>query len=124
MSKMTENLIDELIEEEQNVGGAAVISNSGELIFQTENWDLSSEIENILSVVESPKSSIILLDMKYMIVENTPERIIGTNLKGKGHLILAPFEKGVLVTYIIPQAGPRDALFNVQTFAQKINTIL
>lgn len=124
MSKMTENLIDELIEEEQNVGGAAVISNSGELIFQTENWDLSSEIENILNVVESPKSSIILLDMKYMIVENTPERIIGTNLKGKGHLILAPFEKGVLVTYIIPQAGPRDALFNVQTFAQKINTIL
>lgn len=124
MSKMTENLIDELIEVERNVGGAAVISNSGELISQTENWDLSSEIENILNVVESPKSSIILLDMKYMIVENTPERIIGTNLKGKGHLILVPFEKGVLVTYIIPQAGPRDALFNVQTFAQKINTIL
>lgn len=124
MSKMTENLIDELIEVERNVGGAAVISSSGELISQTENWDLSSEIENILNVVESPKSSIILLDMKYMIVENTPERIIGTNLKGKGHLILAPFEKGVLVTYIIPQAGPRDALFNVQTFAQKINTIL
>lgn len=124
MSKMTENLIDELIEVERNVGGAAVISSSGELISQTENWDLSSEIENILNVVESPKSSIILLDMKYMIVENTPERIIGTNLKGKGHLILVPFEKGVLVTYIIPQAGPRDALFNVQTFAQKINTIL
>lgn len=124
MSKMTENLIDELIEVERNVGGAAVISNSGELISQTENWDLSSEIENILNVVESPKSTIILLDMKYMIVENTPERIIGTNIKGKGHIILAPFEKGVLITYIIPQAGPRDALFNVQTFAQKINTIL
>ena len=119
-----ENFIDELIEQEQNVGGAAVISISGELISQTENWNLSSEIDTIINAVESAKSSIILLGMKYMIVENTPERIIGTNIQGKGHLILAPFEKGVLVTYIIPQAGPRDALFNVQSFAQKINAIL
>jgi len=119
-----ENLIDELIEQEQNVGGAAVISISGELIYQTENWNLSSEIDTILTTVESAKSSLTLLGMKYMIVENTPERIIGTNIQGKGHLIIAPFEKGTLVTYIIPQAGPRDALFNVQGFAKKINAII
>jgi hypothetical protein len=119
-----ENLMNELIELERNVGGVAVFSKNGELICQTENWDLSTEIENILNVAESAKSSIILLGMKYMVVENTPERIIGTNIQGKGHLILAPFEKGVLLTYIIPQAGPRDALFNVQSFAQKINSIL
>jgi predicted regulator of Ras-like GTPase activity (Roadblock/LC7/MglB family) len=119
-----ENLIDELIEQEQNVGGAAVVSIGGELISQTENWNLSSEIDSILNAVESAKSTIVLLGMKYMVVENTPERIIGTNIQGKGHLILAPFEKGVLVTYIIPQAGPRDALFNVQSFAQKINAIM
>ena len=40
-----ENLMGELIEQERNVGGVAVFSKSGELICQTENWDLSSEIE-------------------------------------------------------------------------------
>lgn len=120
MSSEVENIIDELLDNEQNVGGAAVISDSGNLIYQTENWDLSPEIGNILNVVKGG-SSITLLGVKYMIVENTPERVIGTNVTGKGHIIIAPFQNGVLTTYILPQVGPRDALFNVQTFALKLN---
>ncbi|MHA1729479.1 MAG: profilin family protein [Promethearchaeota archaeon] len=119
-----EEVMDELLDSEQNVGGIAVISKDGDLIFQTENWDLNSEVGNIINTVKSPEGSIIILGIKYMIVESTLERIIGTNIRGKGHVILAPFEDGVLVTYIMPQAGPRDALFNVQSFAKKLNGII
>ena len=85
---------------------------------------IKSPDSKILDIVNNGGSSITLLGVKYMIVENTPERIIGTNITGQGHLIFAPFEHGVLVTYIIPQVGPRDALFNVQSFAQKLNLII
>lgn len=115
-----ESLIDNLLEEEPNVGGAAVISNDGTILYQTENWDLTSDVQNILDTIKEPASSILLLGLKYMIVENTPERVIGTNITGKGHVIFAPFDGGVLATYIVPQVGPRDALFNVQAFAQKL----
>jgi len=62
-----------------------------------------------------------------MVVENTEERKIGTNITGKGHLIICPIPiggTGGLVCYIDPAAGPRDALFTVQSYALKLNKTL
>ena len=115
-----ENIVDGLLDAEENVGAVAVLSKSGNVVYQTENWDLTAEVSNILGVIDGG-SSLAVLGVKYMIVENTPERIIGTNITGKGHMIIAPFNDGALVTFIIPQCGPRDALFNVQETAAKLH---
>lgn len=114
-----ESIVDQLLDADANIGGVAVISNKGTVVYQTENWNLANDAQGILSLIKGG-SSINILGIKYMIVENTPERIIGTNVTGKGHIIIAPFDGGVLVTYIVPQVGPRDALFNVQSFASKL----
>jgi hypothetical protein len=114
-----ENIVDGLLDAEANIGGIAVISSKGAVAYQTENWNLTNDAQGILALLGGG-SSITILGVKYMIVENTPERIIGTNVTGKGHIIVAPFPGGVLVAYIVPTAGPRDALFNVQTFALRL----
>ncbi len=119
------SIIDELIREEQNVFGVAIIGRSGSLISQTENWDVSNDLPIINDLINSEKgiSSISLQGLKYMIVENSPERKIGTNITGKGHIIICPVPvggSGALMCYINPQVGPRDALFKVQNFAQKL----
>ena len=62
-----------------------------------------------------------------MVVENTEERKIGTNITGKGHLIICPVPiggTGGLICYINPQAGPRDALLNVQASAQNLDGLI
>jgi hypothetical protein len=72
-------------------------------------------------------TNISILGIKYMIVENAEERKIGTNITGKGHLIIAPIPiggTGALVCYINPQVGPRDALFAVQDYAKKLSEII
>ena len=72
-------------------------------------------------------TNITIQGIKYMIVENTEERKIGTNITGKGHLIIAPVPiggTGALICYINPAAGPRDALFAVQTYALKLVSII
>ena len=72
-------------------------------------------------------TSIVIQGVKYMIVENTEERKIATNITGKGHVIICPVPiggTGALVCYINPQVGPRDALFAVQEYAKKLSTIL
>ncbi|MHA1660183.1 MAG: hypothetical protein ACTSUT_13800 [Promethearchaeota archaeon] len=125
MSSDIVSIIDELIREEQNVFGVAIIGRSGSLISQTENWDVSNDLPIINDLINSEKgiSSILLQGLKYMIVENSPERKIGTNIKGKGHIIICPVPvggSGALMCYINPQVGPRDALFTVQNFAQKL----
>ncbi|MFW9947156.1 MAG: hypothetical protein ACFFBZ_11555 [Promethearchaeota archaeon] len=130
MSSEIESIINALLNEEQNVFGVAVLSKSGNLITQTQNWDISQNIGTInellqtkLELGQKGMTSISIQGIKYMIVENTEERKIGTNITGKGHIIIAPIPiggTGALICYINPQITPRDALFAVQTYAQKL----
>jgi predicted regulator of Ras-like GTPase activity (Roadblock/LC7/MglB family) len=134
MSSEIEQLINELLNEEQNVHGVAIINTSGTLITQTENWDISNDLllinellQTKLALGEKGISSITIQGIKYMIVENTEERKIGTNITGKGHVIIAPIPiggTGALVCYINPQVSPREALFTVQEFAKKLTNLL
>ena len=129
-----ESIIDDLLSEEQNIFGVAIINKSGTLITQTENWNLSNDLGDInkllgakLELGQRGMTNITVQGIKYMMVENTEERKIGTNITGKGHIIIAPIPiggTGALICYINPQAGPRDALFTVQSYALKLQNIV
>ena len=134
MSSEIESIIDDLLNEEQNIFGVGIISKDGTLVTQTSNWDLANDLSQInellnekLELGEKGITSITIQGIKYMIVENTEERKIGTNITGQGHLIICPFPiggTGALVSYINPRVGPRDALFNVQEYAKKLNDLV
>ncbi len=129
-----ENIIDELLNEEQNIFGVAIVSSEGTLVTQTENWNVTGDLPQIneflqtkLELGEKGMTSITVQGIKYMIVENTEERKIGTNITGKGHLIVAPIPIGgigALVCYISPKVGPRDTLFTIQNFALKLKDLV
>ncbi|MHA2186219.1 MAG: hypothetical protein ACXAAI_14595, partial [Promethearchaeota archaeon] len=68
-----EGIIDELLDEEQNVFGVALISKDGNIIIQTENWDLNSDLKMInellnekLELGQKGITSITLQGIKYM----------------------------------------------------------
>lgn len=134
MSAEIEAIIDELLSEEQNVFGVAIVNKSGSLLTQTQNWNLSNDLDQInkllntqLALGQKGMSSITIQGIKFMMVENTEERKIGTNITGKGHIIIAPIPiggTGALVCYINPQVGPRDALFTVQSYALKLQNLV
>ncbi|MHA2391469.1 MAG: hypothetical protein ACXAEX_05840 [Promethearchaeota archaeon] len=125
-----EGIIDDLLNEENNVFGVGIISKDGSLITQTENWDLTNDLPLLnellnqkLELGEKGITSMTIQGIKYMIVENTEERKIGTNITGKGHIIICPIPiggTGGLIAYINPQVGPRDALFSIQEYAKKL----
>ncbi|WP_457559285.1 hypothetical protein [Candidatus Harpocratesius sp.] len=122
-----EKLIFELMDTEPAVFGGAVINKNKELVFQTENWDLQQDIDSIIQAIEEANKDegknpgrIQIMKVTYMIVEFTPERIIATNVAHKGHIIIAMHEGWALITYIDPSKGPRDALFNVQSFTRRL----
>ena len=137
MNKMTaeiEAVIDELLNEEHNIFGVAIVSQSGSLITQTENWDISGDLSIInellqtkLGLGQKGMSSLTIQGIKYMLVENTEERKIGTNITGEGHVIIAPVPiggNGALICYINPQVGPRDALFACQSAALRLSELI
>lgn len=129
-----EVIIDELLNEEQNIFGVAIISKDGTLVTQTSNWDLTNDLDLInellstkLELGQKGMTNITIQAIKYMIVENTEERKIGTNITGKGHIIICPIPiggTGALICYINPKVGPRDTLFTAQEYAQKLTSFV
>ena len=121
-----EELIDGLLAAESNVYGVAVIDSKGNLKTQTENWNIAKDVPSLIPIIQGENpGKITIQGINYLIVEATPERIIGTNVTKKGHIIIAPIkEKAALICFINPAAGPRDALFNVQDYAGKMASLV
>lgn len=117
-------IIDELginaLETNMKIAGVAVVSDSGNLIFQTENWDLTNHTDMVLNVIKGDRS-FVLSNTEFSVVESTTEGIIGTNNSGMGHVIFVPFQGGVLVSYAMPQADPPKALSFLKTYAMRLN---
>jgi len=122
-----EEFIFELMDAEPAVLGAAIISNDGNLLYQTENWDITQNLSVVNSIITECKKPdgnnpgrLEVMKIGYMIIEFTPERVIATNAARKGHIIITPGGSGTIISFIDPSTGPRDALFNLQSFAQKL----
>ena len=117
-------IIDELgiaaLEANTKIAAVAVVSDSGDLVFQTDNWDLTNQTNIILNVIKGDRS-FVLNDGEFSVVETTTEGIIGTNDSGMGHVIFAPFQGGMLVSYAMPQADPPKALDFLKSYAMRLN---
>lgn len=139
MSSDIGNIIEWLMYEEPMIFAAAVIGSSSTLVHQTDNWDVSSNLnefnmliahnpgggqdEYFSGVSKPPISSLTISEVKYLIVESTSERKVGTSPTGQGHLLICPVPvggPGALVCYISPEIGPRDALLHVENYARKL----
>jgi hypothetical protein len=142
MSEMSENInniVEWLMYEQQNIFAVAIIGSGRNIVFQTDNWDVSpnlGELNQLIAhnpgggsdeyysgVSKPPISSITISDVKYLIVESTSERKVGTNPGGQGHLLICPVPAGgpgALVCYVSPEIGPRDALIEVENYALKL----
>ena len=118
------NIIDDLgiaaLEANTKIAGVAVVSDSGNIVFQTDNWDLTNHTNIILNVIKGDRF-FVLNDGEFSVVETTTEGIIGTSDSGMGHIIFVPFQGGVLVSYAMPQADPPKALTFLKTFAMRLN---
>ncbi len=118
------NIIEELgiaaLENSTNIAAVAVVSDSGNLIYQTSNWDLRNQTHIILEVINGAQSYVINA-IQYSVVRNTTEGIIGTNESGMGHVLFVPFQGGVLVSYALPNADPPKALSFLKSYAIRLN---
>jgi len=141
MSEMenVSNIIEWLIYEEPMIFAAAVIGSNGTVVHSTDNWDVSPNLNELNALIahnpgggqdeyysgvsKPPVSSLSISGVKYLVVESTSERKVGTNPGGQGHLLICPIPAGgpgALVCYVSPDVGPRDTLLHVENYAHKL----
>ncbi|UCC18969.1 MAG: hypothetical protein JSV62_12795 [Promethearchaeota archaeon] len=120
-------IIEELgivsLESNMKIAGVAVISDSGDLIYQTENFDLTNHTNMVLDVLKGAHS-FILSNTNFSVIETTNEGIIGSSDSGMGYVLFVPFHRGVLVSYAMPQADPYKALTFLKGYAIRLISLI
>ncbi len=118
------NIVDDIgiaaLETSINLAAVAVVADSGKLVIQTENWDLSNQTNIILNVI-SGATSFTISNVDYSVVEATSEGIIGTNPSELGHILIVPIQGGVLVSYALPQADTSNAIKFLKSYVPRLN---
>lgn len=118
------NFIDDMgiaaFESNIKIAGIAVVSEVGEIIYQTDNWDLKKESNEILNLTKG-STSIILNGASFLVSTSLSDGIIATNEGGMGHILLAPFQGGILVSYAMAQADTSLALNFLKSYAMRLS---
>lgn len=120
IKKFIEELGITSFESNMKIASIAVVSDSGDLVYQTDNWDLTNQTDTILNVMNGERT-FVLNTYNFSVIETNPEGIVGAHDSGMGYIIFAPFQGGILVSYAMPKADPIKALYFLKNYAIKLN---
>lgn len=102
------SVVNNLQKHYKDAESIAIISNNGKILYSTKNWNIKSDVNNLLaSWASGSAQSVMLNSIRYSIVQMEPERFIATNRHKKGHLIGAttiPDREKCMIAHIKPKA--------------------
>jgi len=118
-------IVNELLSSNENITAAAVLTNDGRVIYQTDNWDVTGDVAGLLSAWREKAASISIQGIKYSVLQATEERLIATNVSGLGHIILSTAQyRGILLVYVAPQGDTGGSYVDVSRAAVKLGQVL
>jgi hypothetical protein len=123
IKKIVDDMGIDAFENSMNLAAIAVVSDSGNLIYQTENWDLTNQTTIIFDVLNGG-TSFNLNNADYTVHESSSNGIIANHISGMGFILMIPFQGGILLSYAIPQADPPRCLTFMKGYAFKLNGLL
>ena len=105
-----ESAIHNLMQAEPSIIAAAVIRGK-DIIYSTDNWDISADIGRVISNWASMNAQFIMISgVKYSLLQCTSERLVATSIRGEGHIVGAKDEENKVIAYVEPD-GPMNAAY-------------
>nr|MDO8109496.1 hypothetical protein [Candidatus Sigynarchaeota archaeon] len=124
MNDQVVQMLEKMLDINENIYGVALVDGKGKVLAQTANWDIRKDSPGFVAAWNANQGSVSLLGIRYVVVENTPERLIGTNATGKGHVIGASAGPAKVIVYINPAIGPTVVLNDVYMDAMRIGKLM
>ena len=73
----------------------AIVSNSGKVLYCSDNWNIKSDIKDVFNRWNSRTAQYVTINkIRYSILQMEPERLVATNRKKQGHLVAATSPDG------------------------------
>ena len=90
---------------------AAVVLKGNQIIYSTDNWDVSADMSRVISSWSSMNAQFIMISgVKYSLLQCTTERLVATSIRGEGHIVGAKDEEHKVIAYVEPD-GPMNAAY-------------
>ena len=103
-----------LMQSDPNIIAAAVIKGK-EIIYTTDNWDISGDVDRVVSSWMGQGVPFTMISgVKYSVLQMEAERIVAISLKGEGSICAAKDEEHKLICYLQPDGDARGAAMEVQ----------
>ena len=122
MSEDPGTAVYNLMQSDPNIIAAAVIKGK-EIIYTTDNWDISGDVDRLVSSWIGQNAQFIMVSgVKYSILQMEVERLVAISLKGEGSICAAKDEEHKLVCYLQPDGDARGAVMDVQRAVSSMST--
>ncbi len=103
-------IVYNLIQKDPSIIAAAVVQGKDNILYSTDNWDISSEVGKVISSWNSLNAQFVILSgVKYSVLQCTSERLVATSIRGEGHIIGAKDEEHKIIIYLEPDGEPMGA---------------
>ena len=91
---------------ESDIKSVAIIEGKYKIVFSTEDWDISGDIRKLVGIWDSMHGkSLTVSENKYSILQATPERLVATSIKGKGHILGAKDDERKVIVHAKPKGN-------------------
>ena len=116
-----ESFSNSLMETMPSIYAVAIIENDNEIVYSTNNWEISYEIESICSSWDNMNaSSIMVSGIKYTMLECEIDSIVATSLQGQGHIVGCKDEERRIITYVEPHGDIKAAIVEISRLLAKL----
>jgi len=105
----------------QLVQAFGVITTSGQVLWQSNNWDLTADAPALAAAVTKGAPSVVQNQVKYSTIRTTPDSLVARSVAGNGILILARIDADkFVVAWADPSAAPDLVYVDVDRAAKKL----
>ncbi len=116
-------VIYNLMQKDPSIIAAAVIQGRNNILYSTDNWDISSDIGKISSSWSGLNAPFIIISgVKYSVLQCTSERMVATSIKGEGHIIGAKDEEHKVLIYLEPDGEPMGATMDTSRAVSELSS--
>lgn len=117
------SISNNLMQSDPNITAIALVGMNGGIIYQTQNWTIQGP--DIISAFSNKSPSVVVQGIKYSTINATEDRMIATNIKGMGHLVVtAVGQKALFVCYLTSQGSPQTAYIAADRAARELNKVI
>jgi len=101
-----ETAVYNLMQSEPAIIAVAVIEGRNTIVYSTDNWDISEDVNRVSSAWSSQNAQFVMVSgVKYSMLQCTSERLIATSIRGEGHIVGAKDDERKILCYVEPDGN-------------------